>query len=233
MKSVPEFVCYLFGDDPDIIIIITSFTSSNHFEVNTRSFSSPLIRESGGVFGFYKQPYRIENKLEKSLFEILQRMHKIDFYNTIVEYLRQYHDNILYFVKIFERMSKINISNDQLEKFIDSMINDFDQMAKKFLILYLANLDETTVSRWFKHTELIFNDFKIEIMRMLKNIKESVNNCCAVGEQESTVGHAENRLPKSNKTKKRSVSAEMNETEPNCSSTSVSPAAKYKRTRNE
>ena len=178
MDRYVQGFCYIFGDDPDVVRIITSFTSSRHWDRNTKPFESPLIIESGGLFGFNKRPHRVENQLERSIFAVLERLQKLEFYDTLVQQLRAYMINIRFFIGITERVAELNVSQKQLESFITDVRGDFECLIKRFVYFYLMNLDDDTIKSWFTFVRRAYDQYEREVLTMVQSIRDSTSDCC-------------------------------------------------------
>lgn len=178
MEKYTKYICYIFGDDQDVIRIITSFTSLEHFRKNTKPFGTPLVLEKGGMFGFKKQLCRVENQLERSIYAVLQRMQKLDFYDTLIEQLRVYHGSIEYFVGTFERMAELNVDANDVETFIHDVRVDLDKLIKRFVYYYFMNLDEDTIRAWFGTLRNVYDQFEVEMLSLVKNFRDTAIDCC-------------------------------------------------------
>lgn len=179
LEKYTKYLCYVFGDDPDIIRLITSFSSSKHLATNSRHFDSPLFLETGGIFGFNKRTYRVDSPLERSIFEILQRMQKVDFYLPIIEQFRKHLPAIKYAVSSLEKISMVRVSPDKVGRLLNDLLADFDKLFKQFFFYYLMNLDEATVRSWFSVVRSSFDNYEIEVLSLLKNVRESLADCCS------------------------------------------------------
>lgn len=185
LEKYTKYLCYVFGDDPDIIRLIISFSSSKHLATNSRNFDSPLFLETGGIFGFNKRTYRIDSPLERSIFEILQRIQKVDFYQPIIEQFRKHLPAIKYAVASVEKISMVRVSPDKVGRILNDLLADFDKLFKQFFFYYLMNLDEATVRSWFSVVRSSFDTYEIEVLSLLKNVRESLADCC--GNKRSSV----------------------------------------------
>lgn len=185
MEKYTKYICYIFGDDPDVIRIITSFTSIEHFRKNTKPFGTPLVLEKGGLFGFKKQLCRVENQLERSIYNVLQRLQKLDFYDALIEQLRVYHGSIEYFIGTFERMAELNVDANDVETFIHDVRIDLDKLIKRFVYYYFMNLDEDTIRSWFGTLRGVYDQFEVEMLSLIKNFRDTAIDCCG----KSTIGN--------------------------------------------
>lgn len=186
MEKYTKYICYIFGDDPDVIRIITSFTSLEHFQKNAQPFGTPLVLDNGGMFGFKKQLYRVENQLERSIFEVLKRLHKLDFYESVVEQLRTYRENIEYFIGTFERMAELNVDANDVEMFIHDVRVDLNKLIKRFVYYYFMNIDEETIKHWFGTLRNIYDQFETELLSLVKNFRDSAIDCCVEATKKRT-----------------------------------------------
>lgn len=189
LEKYTKYLCYVFGDDPDIIRIITSFSSSHHLAMNTRAYDSPLFVETGGLFGFNKRTFRMDTPLERSIFEVLQRMQKLDFYQPVIEQLRGHMANVSYVISTLEKVSSLNVSPLQINKLFVDLFTDFDKLFKQFFYYYFMNLDEQTVRSWFNLARNAFDSYEIEVLSLCKNIRESLADCCANRSNNSSSPH--------------------------------------------
>lgn len=178
MEKYTKYICYVFGDDPDVIRIITSFTSVEHFQKNTQPFGTPLVLDNGGLFGFKKQVYRVENQLERSIFEVLKRLHKLDFYESVVEQLRLYRGSLEYFIGAFERMAELNVDANDMDMFIHDVRVDLNKLVKRFVYYYFMNIDEDTIKQWFGTLRNIYDQFETELLVLIKNFRDNAIDCC-------------------------------------------------------
>lgn len=178
MEKYTKYICYIFGDDPDVIRLITSFTSTKHFDRNTRPFDTPLTLESGCLFGFDRRSHRVENLLERSVFEVLKRLKKHDFYDAFVEQLRDYHDNIRYVISVSERVAEMRVGANEMEAFVSDVQKDFQQLIKRFIYYYFVNLDEETVKSWFNVVRRTYDQYENEVLLTLKNLRDAAADCC-------------------------------------------------------
>lgn len=178
MNKYAEYLCYIFGDDPNAIRLITSFTSLAAYTKNTEPYETPVVLETSCLLGFNRTTYRVVNPLERSLFEVLRNMGKVSLYDYVVESIRRYNDKIVFMLGLMERLSKIDSSATNVEQFLSQMRKDFDTAIKKFVYFYLMSIDEKTIREWFASSRGFWDNFENEVLQLVRNMREATADCC-------------------------------------------------------
>lgn len=176
LEKYTKYICYIFGDDLDVIRCITSFTSAEAFDRNTVLYEVPLQRTNGGVFGFGNSSYRIESPLEDSLYRILDRMHKLDFYDSIVDQLRKYKASIRKCIGMLDRAASLDVNTDNVNGFLQDVTRDFAKIARQFVFLYLVNLNDDQVKNMFTSFRTALGQFETEVINLLHNFRDSAQH---------------------------------------------------------
>lgn len=176
LEKYTKYICYVFGDDLDVIRCVTSFTSAEAFDRNTVLYEVPLQRSTGGVFGFGNSTYRIETPLEDSLYRILERMHKLDFYESIVDQLRKYKESIRKCIGMLDRAASLNMNADNVNGFLQDVTRDFAKIARQFVFLYLVNLNDDQIKSMFAGFRNALGQFETESISLLHNFRDSAQH---------------------------------------------------------
>lgn len=176
LEKYTKYICYVFGDDLDVIRCVTSFTSAEAFDRNTVLYEVPLQRSTGGVFGFGNSTYRIETPLEDSLYRILERMHKLDFYESIVDQLRKYKESIRKCIGMLDRAASLNMNADNVNGFLQDVTRDFAKIARQFVFLYLVNLNDDQIKSMFAGFRNALGQFETESISLLHNFRDSTQH---------------------------------------------------------
>lgn len=176
LEKYTKYICYIFGDDLDVIRCITSLTSAEAFDRNTVLYEVPLQRTNGGVFGFGNSSYRIESPLEDSLYRILDRMHKLDFYDSIVDQLRKYKASIRKCIGMLDRAASLDVNTDNVNGFLQDVTRDFAKIARQFVFLYLVNLNDDQVKNMFTSFRTALGQFETEVINLLHNFRDSAQH---------------------------------------------------------
>lgn len=185
LEKYTKYICYIFGDDLDVIRCITSFTSSEAFDRNTVQYEVPLQRTNGGVFGFGNSSYRIESPLEDSLYRILERMHKLDFYGSIVDQLRKHKFNIRKCIAMIDRAASVDLNTDNVNGFLQDLTRDFSKIVKRFVFLYLVNLSDDQIKNMFSSYRTALAQFETEVISLMRNFRDSTQHYLLEDELES------------------------------------------------
>lgn len=178
MNKYTEQLCYIFGDNPDAIRVITSFTSQTLFLKNTVPFKTPLPVNTSSLLGFKRETFVVRNPLERSILEIMRNLGKASLYEYVVESIREHHDKIVFALGILDKAASIDVDATHIGRFIDQARHDFDAALKQFAYSYLISIDENSIREWFASSRSVWDLFENEVVQFVRNMRETSASCC-------------------------------------------------------
>lgn len=178
MEKYAKYACYAFGDYPEAVRVITSFTSQQMFLNNTVPFKSPLPMNTSSLLGFKRDTYIARNQLERSIFELLRVLGKVSFYEYVVDFVREHHNRFVFILGILDNAASIDIDEKKVDRFLEDVRRDFDKKLKQFAYQYLMSIDENAIREWFASTRLMLESCENEVVQFVRSMRDTAAHCC-------------------------------------------------------
>lgn len=178
----PEYMInslkYLFGDDPEISGLLKIVTNPSEIDKQLKPFESVIIKKSGGLFGYGESTYKIACRFDMTIYNILERIGKLEFYDNINKCIHENIGTIKNTLHILDRAIKLNIDSVKLYSFLETLQKDVSITVDKFILCYILQLEPKQINAAFAQFSQIVENLRVETITLLNNYKIKLLESC-------------------------------------------------------
>lgn len=174
VKNIVNSLCFMFGDCNDIVLLVKSFFMVAEFDKNTQDYNSPLVKTSHGIFGLGQTTYRIQNPLERALYNVFDQFNKLDFYEMAVNKIRTNREPIRRFIALLQAADDLH-DNNRTNEFIANIAKETRIFSRNFCYVVLKNLNEDVMKLAFKCVKENVARFESAAIDFCRHIQETTH----------------------------------------------------------
>jgi len=168
-----EYLMYLFGDDTQLANLLASLSSAEEFENALSAYNQPIIKTSGGVFGFGEKRYTIECSFDLNLFSVLDRLQKLDLYEYIRELVHNNADQAKKIMQLLEKAVHLNTDPLALFRFFNRLKGEIERITRHTIYLFLHNIDTNHIAAVFDTLFIVLESLEQDVTDTLQRLRTS------------------------------------------------------------